>query len=157
MKISDTFPRLQKSNAILIVSGRFTATIYRLRDGLIHERETIEIKKPEYSDKEGHFENRAQGGKLMASGAGYEAKISYMDMRFLANLVKEVRNIKKPYTDVYLYAPAHVSNEVKNALPKAVANKIKESFLGNFTKHHYIDLLKKIKNTREERAKKIVV
>lgn len=153
MKISDNFPILQKVNALFLVSGKQSAIIYRLRKGEINERETIEIKKPEYTDREGHFEYRGPRGKLHGSGSVYEPKNEYLQKKFLSSLVTEIKKIKRPYDSIYLFAPMHIIDSIEEALPNSISKKIKRKFTGNFTKQHPTDLLKKVKNLREFKAK----
>lgn len=153
MKISDNFPVLQKANALFLVSGKQSAIIYRLRKGEINERETIEIKNPTYSDKEGRFESRGPKGRLQGSGSVYNPKSQYIKQKFLDSLLKEIKQIKRPYDSIYLFAPMHVINDIESALPNLVSKKIKRKFTGNFTKQHPTDLLKKVRNLREFKAK----
>ncbi len=149
MKISDNFPILQKANALFLVTGKQSAIIYRLRKGEISERETIEIKTPTYSDKEGRFESRGARGRLQGSGSVYDSNKTYIQENFLKNLLKELKNIKLSYDSIYLFAPKQISGIIEGTLPKIILNKVKRVFDGNFTKLHPTELLTKIKSLRE--------
>lgn len=153
MKISNDFPVLQKVNALFVVSGKQAAIIYRLRKGEINERETIEIKNPQYTDREGHFEYRGPRGRLHGSGSVYEPKNEYVQKKYLASLVKEIKQIKRPYDSIYLFAPMHVIDIIEEALPNIISKTIKHKFTGNFTKQHPTDLFKKVRNFRVLKAK----
>lgn len=153
MKISDDFQNLQKTNALFLVSGKQAAVIYRLRKGEIHERETIEIKQPEYTDREGHYEYRSPRGKIHGWGSTYEPKDEYVHKKFLSSLVKEIKQLKRPYDSIYLFAPMHVMDSIEQALPNSISRKIKRKFAGNFTKKHPTDLLAKIRDRRQLKAR----
>lgn len=153
MKISDNFPVLQKVNALFVVSGKQSAVIYQLRRGEINERDTIKIKKPEYTDREGHFEYRGPRGRLYGSGSVYEPKNEYVQKKFLTSLVKEIKQVRRPFDSIYLFAPMYVVDQIEAALPNSISTKIKRKFTGNFTKQHPTDLLNKVKTRREFKAK----
>lgn len=150
MKISNKFPKLAKENALFLVSGKQSAVIYRLKNGEIHERDTITINKPEYTDREGHFQHSDSMGKFHGSGSVYEPKDAYVHQKFVSELIDEVNRIKKPYDSVYLFAPAHVMNNIEENLPNPVAKKVARKFSGNFTKLHPTELLEKIFKLRDQ-------
>lgn len=154
MKISDNFSKLQETNALFLVSGKQAAIIYRLRNGEIHERETIEVATPEYTDWEGHYEYRGPRGKIHGWGSMREPKGEHVHQMFLGSLVKEIKQIKRPYDSIYLFAPIHVIDGIELALPKTVSKKIKRRFTGNFTKMHPTDLLAKVTARRKQRVRK---
>lgn len=153
MKISHNFPVLQKANALFVVAGKQSAIIYRLRNGELHERETVAVHKPEHTDREGRFEHRSPRGKLRGSGSVYEPKDAYVQQQFITSLVGELKKLRRPYDSVYLFAPAQTLHDLEQTLPKPVVKKIVRKFAGNFTKHHPTGLLEKVKTRREFRAK----
>ena len=153
MKVSSNFPILQQQNALLVTAGRQVAKIYRLRNGEIKKRETVEIKSPKYTDREGRFEYRGPRGRLHGSGSVYEKKNEYVHKKFLALLVGEMKKPRRPYDGIYLFAPLFTLDQIEQALPKSISKKIKRKFSGNFTKHLPLELLKKIKFRRERMAK----
>lgn len=146
MKISNNFPVLKKVNALFLVLGKYFAIIYRLRNGEIVEKETITVDKPIYTDKEGRFESRGPRGRLQGSGSVYQQKDAYIQKDFLSALSKELKKINKPYDNIYLFAPEHVIKNVEAGLPKLITKKVSHKFIGNFTKKHPTELLKKVKN-----------
>lgn len=153
MKVPYTFTTLQKTNALLLVAGAQTAVLYRLRDGEIHERETVRISKPEYTDREGRFEHREGSGTLHGSGSVYESKDYYIEQKFFKELHKRISSVKQSYDSVYVFAPLRMLERLVKTLPVPVAGKIKRKFSGNFIKHHPLDLLKKIRSIRRFTAK----
>lgn len=152
MQISNDFPLLQNANALLLVTGTQHAIIYRVRSGNIMEKDTIEIKTPTYSDNEGRFEERGPRELLQGSGSVYESNKTYVRQKFLANIIDDIEKIKNTYDKIYLFAPQRISNEIKEALPKPISEKIAYSLDGNFTKSHPTELLEKIKELRDEKA-----
>lgn len=153
MKISNDFPILQKENALMIVSGKQAGKIYRLRNGKLVERESLEISTPTYSDNEGFFMRRGNG-RTMGTGSVLEIDSQLVITEYTKQLAKELKSIKRPYDGIYLFVPKYVSNAVKDALPKTVQKKILREFNGNFIKEHPSELLQKIKNQRDKAVKK---
>ena len=143
MKVSNDYPLLQKTNALLIVAGKQAAKIYRLKEGYIDERDTIEVETPLYTDREGHFEHRS-GNAMFGSGSVYENKDQYIQTRFLKELVEHIKKITVPYDKIYLFSPGYILNIIKEALPAELKNKLDKAIDGNFTKHHPNDLLGKL-------------
>lgn len=153
MKISNQFPALQRVNALFLVAGSQSAVIYRLREGELHDKETVQIEKPEYTDREGHFESVGPHGKLHGSGSVYEPKNEYMLKKFLSAVVDEIKKIRSPFDSIYLFAPMHMQKSIESALPNSISKKIKRTFSGNFIKEHPTALLRKVRSLREFKAK----
>lgn len=155
MKVSDNFPVLQKQNSLLIAAGKQAAKIYRLGKGEINTRDTIEIPNPQYSDREGHFEYRGPRGTLHGSGAVYEAKEQYIRQKFLSRLVRELKNVRRPYKNIYLFAPKEILRDIVRTLPQNIQQKIRRTFSGNYTKHSPLALLTKIQARRKAMAQRL--
>jgi len=159
MKISTTFPKLHTANALFIVSGKHNATTYILSDGEMTKLETIEMEKPDYDYKKGYFESRGKKGKLMSSGSGsgsnLDSKTKEYVKQFYTLLGEKVSKVKDSYDFVYLFAPSTIIKDIEGTLPKAITQKIKNRFVGNFTKLHPTTLLTKIKVVREKKEEKV--
>jgi len=143
MKVSNDFTFLQKANALLVVAGAQVAKIYRLKDGQINEKDTIEIETPTFTDREGHFEHHANG-LMHGSGSVYENQDDYMQNKFLKELTGHISALKNTFDKIYLFSPGYILKSIKNTLPDELANKIQKEINGNYTKHHPNELLKKI-------------
>ncbi len=155
MKISNTFPILSKINALFIVAGKQTAIIYRLKNGQINERDTIEILTPTYSDNEGRFESHGPRGRLQGSGASYTSDMEYISHKFLDSIVDSLKKINTSYSAIYLFAPSRVIKDIQSVLTSADAEKVVQTFIGNFTKQHPTELLAKVKELRDFKTKAI--
>jgi hypothetical protein len=155
MEISNNFPILQKSNAIFIVSGKLAAKIYRIGDGLLHERDTLEVTIPRYTDREGYYEQHSPQGSIQGSGSMGEVHDDYIQRDFIKYLADEIKDIKRPYDSVYVFGPAHVVKSLEQALPRATVAKIRQTFVGNFTKQHPTELLEKIESEITEKNEEV--
>ncbi len=148
MKVSENFSNLLKESAIFIVTGKQFAKIYQLRKGEIKEKETIEVNIPKYSDKEGFFEHRGAGGTVLGSGSVYQSNDNEQQVKFLKELKKAIKGIKRPFDSIYLFAPTQSINIVADSFTKLDQAKIRKKLRGNFTKHHPTELLEKVSNKK---------
>lgn len=129
MKISKDYPILMNSSAILIVSGKFSAIIYKINDGELKERDAIKIEKPDYSENKGFVEYGGYKNTIRSGGSAYEPKTQYLKKKFIKDLMLSISKLKNPYKDVYLFAPEYISADIESAMPKKVSSKIKKIYL----------------------------
>jgi len=157
-KVSNQINHINKSNSVLIVSGRQAAKIYELRQGRIVADPAITIENPKYSDHEG-FNMRRGKGTVYGTASAHESKDDGVVTDFLHQLEKEAKTLQqsRDFDAVYLFAPSECFQTVKNALPQNWVKKIQFEYRGNFTKFAPDRLLEKItiKSENQKNSRRI--
>ncbi len=146
MKISEKLPQFKKEKVLIIVTGNHVADFYYAKDKEIEKIESIEITTPHYSDREGFFKTSGRG-EVYETGSVYEPQKQEERKKFLKKLKETANHILKnnKITQVYIYSPDYILNEVKQNLPQSLKKKVKDTFEGNYHKTHPFKLLEKIK------------
>lgn len=145
MKISSKLPQFSSETVLLIVTSQLGATFYLVRNGELTKAVSFELARPKYSDHEGKFVRRGRG-KIFAAGAVYEFDKQGMIKEFLRELEGQTRAsmLKYKITDSYLYAPAHLMQQIKTKITKILGDSYMMSFRGNYHNCHPFELLKMI-------------
>lgn len=150
MKISQKLPQFERKESLLLVAGKQELEVYLVSGGIIERLESFELKKPRYSDREAFF--IVQGKNVFSrKGSGDLPLKEKIDQDFRYELKETIKRIKRKYAEVFLFAPAHRVNFVKENLPKSITDKISFSFDGDYYGSHPFDLIKKIKKLIEGR------
>lgn len=150
MKIELNLPQFNNKKALLVVTGEHDAKIYVASNGIIKELDLIYIQKPQYTDREGFFEEKNSTG-LYGSGSVYEPKKLYMRKKFLKSLKKELNEIfkKNVVDDIHLFSPRYMEELIKEELSNEVREKVESEEFGNYFHMHPFKLLLMIKKKKE--------
>ena len=153
MKISAKLPQFGKETVLLIVTGQLGAAFYLARNGELTKAASFELRKPKYSDHEGKFLRRGRG-KIFAAGAVYEFDKQGMIKEFLRELEGRTKVLMTKYkvTASYLYAPAHLIQQIKTKITKILGSSYVMSFRGNYHNCHPFELLEMIGARKARRA-----
>ncbi len=148
ISIPHDLPQFVDDNALIVVAGQQEAQLYRVHDGVLEPLDNIKVPKPHYSDREGHFKVRSQGG-VVRSGAPRELQDEDIAFSFLHELKKDLKSIRaEAYSKVYLFSPSYVKNQLIRAVPIQLKGKIVKIIEGNYYKHHPLTILRKLKKLR---------
>ena len=139
--------QFKNKKALLVVTGLHEADFYIAKDGNLQKTGDFKLLNPHYSDKEGFFE-RSGHGRVLETGSVLETNKIEIRHRFLKGMDKILDSIVKrqKITDIYLFSPNFVVNELTQLLPKEDRKKIRYIFIGNYTHMHPFQLLAKIKD-----------
>jgi hypothetical protein len=145
MKISNKLPQFSGEVALIITADKKEAQYYIATDGYITSVRTINVSPPKYTDREGFFESRGKGG-VFSSGAVYEKRKEKLEHELLPQFTEAARSIFGEYriTELYLFAPAFLINDLRHALPKNVSKKLRLAVGRNYFGRHPFKLLEKI-------------
>jgi len=151
MKISKNLPQFNNAVALLVIVSKRKAQCYVVTDGYVTSVRTISVRPPQYTDREGFFETRGKG-EVFSSGAVYEKKKQKMEHEMLPELTKTIESVFNEYrvTDMYLFAPAYLIRDIRNALPGTLSRTLRLEIEGNYYSHHPFQLLRKIKEETEK-------
>lgn len=168
MIIKDNLSIFENKRALLVVAGKQTAKLYLIDSRELELIDLISLPKPtsEYTDREGHFEQRSQSGYI-SSGSVYEPKKEYLFKKFTRELSDMVARIDKTreISEIYLFSPSYIKNEIKETLKKYSNDKVIMEIEGNFNESHPHELIEKIMleksenepvNIRSEEADKLL-
>lgn len=125
---------------LLLVSGKQEMLIYTLKDAEIEERKHFRIENPTYSDNEGHFKVRT-GGKVMRSGSVRETDDREIIVKFKNEIASNLDEIKQTFDEVYISAPGKTKNEILEALPIDIKEKVTKTIVGNYCSLSPIEIL----------------
>ena len=150
MKITRDLPQFENKHALIVVAGLHAADFYIAGNGIMEMTGEFKMLYPHYSDKEGFFES-AGHGQIFESGSVLEVNKAKFRHRFLRELDTLIDDtiIRKEITDVYIFAPDFVTNELLKLLPKKDKKQVRYFFKGNFIHLHpfyLLDLIKKKEN-----------
>ncbi len=156
MQISENLPQFEKKS-LFVVAGRRAADIYSAFNGEIEKKESIEIKNPRYSDKEGFF-MRLGGGKFFGAGSVLEDKKIETNKKFIRELKdKTEESLKKDNVEsVYLFAPKQTEKALLEGFSENIKQKVVFSFKGNYVNQHPFNLIKKIQKKQENKKPKLI-
>lgn len=137
----------------MIAAGQMGAIFYLVRNGELTKAASFELRKPRYSDHEGKFVRRGRG-QFFAAGAVYEFDKQGMIKEFLRELEGRAKALMLKYkiTASYLYAPAHLMQQIKTKIKKILGDSYMMSFRGNYHNSHPFELLKMISGRQGRRA-----
>lgn len=155
MQISNKLPQFKNEVALLIVTGDKESTFYIASDGQISKAESLVVRKPVYSDKEGFF---ARGGSnYYAAGSVKEISKQFLWKEFLHQFMEELHLLNDKYkpSQLYLFSPDYFVSQLIKELPNTLKAQVKHTETGNFSKLHPFELLEKIKVATE--AKRAVI
>ncbi|HZJ40742.1 MAG TPA: hypothetical protein VFD16_00570 [Candidatus Saccharimonadales bacterium] len=153
MKISNELPFFKKKKAFIIVTGKQSAKLFVANNGDINLLEEFDIPTPssEYTDNEGHFKSRGEGG-YVASGSVREPKKVYLFNKFsseLSQMIIKQDSVEK-VQEMYLFTPDYMKNELKDSFPNSIQEKIVMEFSGNYGDAHVFELLEMIEKKEDE-------
>lgn len=145
MEISNKLPQFDHKKAVIIVAGKQAADIHLAYQGKIETLNEIRVEKPEYSDREGHFERKGKG-KNLGSGSVYE-KPDKKAMQDFRKELKDFLNDLKEEIDIeqiiFMRPPQH-KQDIKEKLPKILIDTIDLEVGGNFVGDHPTKILERI-------------
>lgn len=137
MKIPLHLAQFKEEDALLLVTGKQDAVIYRAAKGIMEKLDSFKIPRPHFSDNEGGF-GRTQG-------SAKEIRDEDIIRDFMHELKIRLKKLgADSFSVIYLFTPSEVKNRIKNALPTNLRNNIKLIVEGNFFRFAPIDLLVKI-------------
>jgi hypothetical protein len=147
MKIPQALPQFAKDRALLVVSGKQEAHFYRAGEGVITEVASVRVRKPKYTDREGHFETRSKG-QVISSGSTYEEKNEKVRKEFLGKFQDELKKTRRAVnpTRIYVFAPEYILPDLTGRFSVRAKAAIRSTFSGNFIRLHPTRLLEKIQD-----------
>ncbi|MDD3778366.1 MAG: hypothetical protein ACOX0H_01990 [Patescibacteria group bacterium] len=155
MEISKELPSFEKKKALIIVTGKQSAKLFVVNNGELNLLQEFDIPTPssEYTDNEGHFKSRGEGGYI-ASGSVREPKKEYLFDKFSSKLTEVVvdQDSLEKIQEIYLFTPEYMKNELKDSFPNIIQEKIVMEFYGNFGDQHVFELLKMIQEKGSEES-----
>ncbi len=156
MRISEKLPQFN-NKSLFIVSGRRLAHFYQAFNGEINKIESIQLEEPKYSDNEGFFVRMGKG-QIFGRGAVLEDKKIETDKKFLKEVKEKTEDIsrREKIEEIYLFASGYIEKNLPHLLSNDIKSKISNSFRGNFSKHHPLDLVKKINKKSEGKKTKFI-
>jgi hypothetical protein len=157
MQIQDKLPQFTDEEALIVASGKQDAIFYIAQNGEIHVVESFKVDKPKYDDIEGHFESSTKTGKrkqTIRAGSPYDPtdKNEKAVSDFLKELEQELESVSKHHavTDLYIFAPPHLKNEVTARIPYSLESANLLLMEGNHYETHPFDLLEKIQEKKHK-------
>jgi hypothetical protein len=145
MEISNKLPQFDHKQALIIVAGKQAADIHHAYQGKLETRKEIRVEKPEYSDREGHFERKSQGKKL-GSGSVHEEPNKKAMQDFRSELQTTLKKLKEDTTveQVIFMHPSQHKKDLKKKLPTYITDAIDLEIDGNFVGDHPKKILERI-------------
>lgn len=143
MKIKQGLMDFADQTVLLVATGTKEGVLYLAGDGEITKLKIFRQLKPKFSDREGFSQH---GGKNGVTGSAREIDRHQMDMDFVREAVKQVKAAVsgKGVTQIIILTPAELKNELPDALPTNLRNKVKAVIIGNFHEEHPFELIKRI-------------
>lgn len=145
MQISNKLPQFSQHKSLLVVTGQYEAEYFIAYQGFIDKVHEFILQKPEYSDREGFFEQKAQG--VAFGSPAIEERIKrkmHQDFLKQCKAMHKKLNVDHEFVHIYIFTPEPLTTELKNTLPKKLQQKIVFTFGGNYYKEHPFELLKRI-------------
>lgn len=149
MKISNKLLTFSEP-ALLIVSNSSSAEFYLAQSDEISKIADFKIEKPTYSDREDY--GRIPGGGVYESGTKYDKEKLIMQREFKIKFSEILKNIQKRFKNIksiYLVTAKSVHGLMKKLLPANWRQKVADHIMGDFSKFHIIDVLKRICERRK--------
>ena len=138
MRIPKNLKRLasKKEDALLLVTGKQDAVIYKASDGNLEKIDVFKLPTPRYSDNEGNGGATGKGtgrGKGARSMVQKEVQDRDIIRDFMHELVVHLKNIKaENFPSIYLFTPSYVKNQILSALPAELRKHVKAVVEGNY-------------------------
>lgn len=156
MLIRNDLPQFHSEPTLLLVTGREVAQLYHVADGELEQRESFEVEPPDNrGNRPGHFEEGAHGD-VYSAGTAFDPKELKRQARdrLLHQLPDHIKTVAgdTPYHHVFIFTPDYMHEDVEQALPYPLGEKLAHVFYGNFTKHDPQDLLEKISGLEPDPA-----
>ncbi|OGY79800.1 MAG: hypothetical protein A3B74_03460 [Candidatus Kerfeldbacteria bacterium RIFCSPHIGHO2_02_FULL_42_14] len=145
MQISNKLPQFHQHKSLLVVTGYYEAEYFIAYQGFIEKVQAFKLEKPEYSDREGFFEQKAQGVAF-----GSPAIQERIKRKMKQDFFKQCKEMQKKFNDdhdlvhIYIFTPEPLSIDLKKTFSKKLQQKIVFTFGGNYYKEHPFELLKRI-------------
>jgi hypothetical protein len=145
MKISNKLPQFDHKKTVIIVAGKQAADIHHAYQGKLETLKEIRIEKPEYSDREGHFERHSKGQEL---GSG--SPVKQRDKKAMQDFRNELQTTLKKLRDdidieqVIFMRPSQHKQDIKKKLPTYITDAIDLEIDGNFVVDHPKKILERI-------------
>ncbi len=143
MRIPKSLKRLvsKKEDALLLVTGKQDAVIYKASNGNLEKLDSFKLETPHYSDSEG------VGGRGRGSRSMVQKELQDRDIvrDFISELIIHLRNLgADKIPSIYLFAPSYVKNQILNSLPTEFKRHIKAVIEGNYFKLAPSELMLKL-------------
>ncbi|MGM0629171.1 MAG: hypothetical protein ACQESA_01990 [Patescibacteria group bacterium] len=155
MKIPSKNHQFTGKPTLLLVTAAQDAVLYKAEDGEMYNIMEIIADKKEDSDKPGV--SRTKRPNVVEHGIALEEKQQKLREKAIKDFLGKLEdNLKKTeelerIKSIYLFTPDFMEEGIINALPKEVKNKVEKTFLGNYTKEHPLELVKKIDSLLAEK------
>lgn len=148
MKIPLHLEQFKEERALLLVTGKQDAVIYKASEGFLEKVDSFKIPRPHYSDNEGRF-GQSRGGGKKSKGAVQGGVREIQDKDIIRDFLHELNiHLKKVGTAgisaVYLFTPSQIKNMISEALPVELKANIKAIIEGNYFTFSPIALLGKL-------------
>jgi len=147
MKIPQNLNQFKREPALLIVTGRQEAVLYRAHDGKLDKLDSFRTEKPHYSDREGEFKQRG-GGVTITTGSVLEIDDKDIIRDFLQEFSQHIKKIPK-FKIAFVFAPGQIKNKLVKALPADWQKKVRETIVGSYYRYHPLKLLEMIARQNE--------
>ncbi len=148
MTIPNRFYQFENFAGLFIVSGSQQAVICIADHHLFNKVDACVVKRPKYSDNEGHVEMHGSGNMLRVGGtpvSDKQQRVARYD--FLQELKKSLQKISEKHTidHIFLFAPKRMHHHIVKLLPPSLKEKTINKFDGNYVNHDPKELFEQIK------------
>lgn len=111
--------RNKKEDALLLVTGKQDAVIYKASHGRLEKLDSFKIDTPQYSDNENRGIKQVQDRDIVRD--------------FIHELTIHLKNLgADKIPSIYLFTPSYVKNQIMNALPTDLRKHIRAVVEGNY-------------------------
>jgi hypothetical protein len=156
MQISNNLEDLKKENALLIITSVHVARVHQLKKGKVSKKPTIDIQRPQLTDREG-TRRRPGKGTVWGTASDYQQHDNNVRVEFLNNLKKELKEILQAQPQIealYIFSPSSIIKEIREIVPKTHQKKIALEYTGNFIKFTAEELLEKVEAKKDSERKR---
>jgi hypothetical protein len=125
----------KKEDALLLVTGKQDAVIYKASGGYLHKLDSFKLSTPKYSDSEGVGGATGIVGRSRGPRSMTQKEVQDRDVvrDFIHELIIHLKNIGADrIPSIYLFAPSYVKNQIMDALPTDLRHHIKAVITGNY-------------------------
>jgi hypothetical protein len=145
MEISKNLPQFDHKKAVIIVASKQAADVHLAYQGEMKTLTEIRVEKPEYSDREGHFERKSKG-KNLGSGSVHEEPDKKAMQDFRNELQDFLKNLKEKVAieQVIFMRPSQHKQQLQKKLPTYIKDAIDLEIDGNFVGDHPKKILERI-------------
>lgn len=147
MEISNKLPQFDHKKTLIIVAGKQAADIHLAYQGELKTLKEIQVEKPEYSDREGHFERHSKGQDL-GSGSPVKERDKKAMQDFRNELQTTLKKLKEDIAieQIIFMRPSQHKKDLKKKLPTYITDAIDLEIDGNFVGDHPKKILERIDN-----------